>query len=57
MKVLLFILVGVGVLTSAVKGAELTDQELARIGRKVWINECDGTVAGLTSWNVGEAFA
>jgi hypothetical protein len=26
------------------------------IGRKVWINECDGTVAGLTSWNGGEAF-
>jgi hypothetical protein len=26
------------------------------IGRKVWVNECDGTVAGLTSWNGGEAF-
>ena len=37
--------------------AELPDAELARIGRKVWINECDGTIAGLTSWNEGEAFA
>jgi hypothetical protein len=26
------------------------------IGKKVWENECDGTVAGLTSWNGGEAF-
>ncbi len=26
------------------------------VGRKVWINECDGKVAGLTSWNAGEAF-
>lgn len=28
-----------------------------RIGRKVWQNECGGTIAGLTSWNTGENFA
>ena len=28
-----------------------------RIGRRIWQNECGGTVAGLTSWNQGEAFA
>ena len=28
-----------------------------RIGRKIWQNECGGTVAGLTSWNAGENFA
>jgi len=28
-----------------------------RVGRKIWQNECDGTVAGLTSWNAGENFA
>jgi hypothetical protein len=28
-----------------------------RIGRKIWQNECGGTVAGLTSWNTGEDFA
>jgi hypothetical protein len=28
-----------------------------RIGRKVWQNECNGSVAGLTSWNSGEDFA
>ena len=27
------------------------------IGRKIWKNECGGTVAGLTSWNEGENFA
>ena len=26
------------------------------VGKKVWANECEGTVAGLTSWNGGEAF-
>ncbi len=26
------------------------------VGRKIWINECDGKVAGLTSWNGDEAF-
>ncbi len=28
-----------------------------RIGRRVWQNECAGTVDGLTSWNAGEEFA
>jgi len=27
------------------------------IGRKIWQNECAGTVEGLTSWNKGEDFA
>jgi len=29
----------------------------AKIGQRIWQNECGGTVAGLTSWNAGEAFA
>jgi len=28
-----------------------------RIGNKVWQNESNGTIAGLTSWNKGENFA
>lgn len=28
-----------------------------RIGRKIWQNECAGSIAGLTSWNTGENFA
>ena len=35
----------------------LSHQEAMRIGRKIWQNECGGTVAGLTSWNAGENFA
>ncbi len=27
------------------------------IGKRVWQNECGGTLAGLTSWNEGEKFA
>ena len=29
----------------------------AKVGRKIWQNECGGTIAGLTSWNKNEAFA
>ncbi|MFN2507403.1 MAG: hypothetical protein ABR589_01370 [Chthoniobacterales bacterium] len=28
-----------------------------RIGKKIWQNECGGTVSGLTAWNTGENFA
>ncbi|MDF1753516.1 MAG: hypothetical protein P1U89_12130 [Verrucomicrobiales bacterium] len=34
----------------------LSEQDKAAIGRKIWQNECGGTVAGLTSWNQGEDF-
>jgi hypothetical protein len=36
---------------------DLSHAEAMRIGKKVWQNECNGTVFGLTSWNVGENFA
>ena len=35
----------------------LSPAETQRIGKKVWQNECNGTLAGLTSWNEGENFA
>jgi hypothetical protein len=35
----------------------LSQTEAMRIGKKIWQNECNGTVAGLTSWNQGENFA
>ena len=35
----------------------LSDAEALRIGKKIWQNECRGTIAGLTSWNEGENFA
>ncbi len=36
---------------------ELKPGETQAIGRKIWQNECAGTVDGLTSWNKGETFA
>lgn len=39
------------------KGPNLTAGQIDRVGRRIWQNECGGTVAGLTSWNAGEAFA
>ncbi len=37
-------------------GIRLSDSDAAAIGRKIWQNECNGTVEGLTSWNKGEDF-
>jgi hypothetical protein len=41
----------------AAGGTALTPAQLERVGRRIWQNECGGTVAGLTSWNAGEDFA
>jgi hypothetical protein len=57
MKSLFWLVAGLTLLAPLVNAAELTDAELARIGHKVWVNECDGTISGLTSWNEGEGFA
>ena len=38
-------------------GAGLSAAQIERVGRRIWQNECSGTVAGLTSWNAGEDFA
>jgi hypothetical protein len=35
----------------------LSRAEAMRIGRKIWQNECNGSITGLTSWNAGENFA
>jgi len=35
----------------------LSHADVLRIGKKIWQNECSGTIAGLTSWNAGEDFA
>lgn len=34
----------------------LSAAQKAAIGRKIWQNECAGTVTGLTTWNAGEEF-
>ena len=35
----------------------LSHADVLRIGKKIWQNECNGTISGLTSWNGGEDFA
>jgi hypothetical protein len=35
----------------------LSPAQLDRIGKRIWQNECAGTIDGLTSWNSGEDFA
>ena len=34
----------------------LSDSQALEIGRRIWKNECAGTLSGLTSWNKGEEF-
>lgn len=36
--------------------SQLTASQKEKIGRKIWQNECGGTVEGLTTWNAGEEF-
>lgn len=52
-------LLGLLLLSTALASAavSLSQAQLQRVGQRIWQNECAGTVAGLTSWNSGEAFA
>ena len=43
--------------TSIGAAIPISAAEASRIGRRIWKNECGGTVSGLTSWNAGENFA
>src|SRR2546430_12840010 len=36
---------------------DISSADAQRIGKRVWQNECGGTISGLTSWNQGEDFA
>jgi hypothetical protein len=38
-------------------GMTLSRSDTLRIGKRIWQNECNGTIAGLTAWNRGENFA
>lgn len=39
------------------QSVHLSDAEALAVGKRIWKNECAGTVTGLTSWNAGEDFA
>ena len=42
---------------AAVADVSLSHEQAMQIGRKIWENECGGSLAGLASWNGGENFA
>jgi hypothetical protein len=35
----------------------ISHADALKIGKRIWENECNGTISGLTSWNQGEDFA
>jgi hypothetical protein len=37
--------------------ATLSHADVQKIGKKIWQNECNGTISGLTAWTQGEDFA
>ncbi|HYF36156.1 MAG TPA: hypothetical protein VD994_12760 [Prosthecobacter sp.] len=53
-SMLLWLFAGTATVAAAV---DLTPDQLQRVGKRIWQNECAGTVEGLTSWNKGEDFA
>src|SRR5216117_2023216 len=47
----------IGLCPRTVASVSLSHSDAQRIGKKIWQNECNGTISGLTAWNQGEAFA
>jgi hypothetical protein len=47
----------VALLPRPLHATSLSHADVLKIGKKIWQNECNGTIAGLTSWNAGEDFA
>ena len=47
----------VAVSAAPLSALEISDRQATEIGRRIWKNECAGTISGLTSWNAGEDFA
>ncbi len=56
MRSLLFLLLAT-VSAGLSQNLKLSDAQALEIGRRIWKNECGGTVSGLTAWNAGEQFA
>jgi len=54
---LLIVLASFATSMPTLTGITLSHNEAIKIGKKIWQNECNGTVVGLTSWNEGENFA
>ncbi|MES2309580.1 MAG: hypothetical protein V4507_12060 [Verrucomicrobiota bacterium] len=53
----LFVIIISLISLSAESRIQISDSVALKIGNKIWKNECNGTINGLTSWNKGENFA
>ncbi len=51
------LLFSVAAIARAAAPVHISEADARRIGKRIWQNECNGTIAGLTSWNSGEDFA
>src|SRR5437763_6395271 len=47
----------IALLPDPLNAITLSHADVLRIGKRVWQNECNGTISGLTAWNEGEDFA
>lgn len=52
----IFFLLALTLATTSLDALEISDKHASEIGRRIWQNECAGTISGLTSWNKGEEF-
>ena len=55
-----FALVAIGLIAfrpELARAITISHSDALKVGKRVWQNECNGTVSGLTSWNQGEDFA
>jgi len=56
----LFVVVATGLIAlwpERTQALSLSHNDALKVGKRVWQNECGGTISGLTSWNQGEDFA
>lgn len=54
MRIALLLLLTVS--AALAQDVKLSDAQALEIGKRIWKNECAGTIVGLTSWNGGENF-
>jgi len=47
----------IGLWPGAAQAITISHGDALKVGKRVWQNECNGTISGLTSWNQGEDFA
>ncbi|MFC1566615.1 hypothetical protein ACFL4A_02110 [bacterium] len=57
LKIFLFAVIAFGLGACYSRTISISNEELNKIGKKIFMNECGGKIKYLTSWNKGEEFA